>query len=300
MSMKYVSKLAIILLLFLNNLAGLAVTADIQHKKSVKVYKVVTTKIYDSYKYPVSVEPKYEREMYADITGYVQDIYVAVGEWVQPGALLMQLKPTGPGYTDKAFTINSPLAGQVTKVAKKIGSHVKPDDFLLQVLEPTILILKIEIPQTELKLLTVKQKGKAQFRTMEEAIPVIVTGISSFVDPSTGTATGQLAWDLPKLSIALENLIKHNIYPGMLGYVTFKLNKRQGITVPNSAIFLDREANKVRLVRNGKVAKIKITRGKRLDDGTSEVIAGLMPGDLVIVTTAKYLRENEEVVIESE
>jgi hypothetical protein len=167
-------------------------------------------------------------------------------------------------------------------------------------MDPTTLIFKIEIPQAELKLLSVAKQGEAQFRTVDEVLPVVVTGVSSFVDPTTGTATGQLDWEHSKLTSDIESLVKQNIYPGMLGYVTFKLNKRQGITVPNQAIFLDREENKVRVVKDGKSVRVKIKLGKRLDDGTSEVISGLVPGDLVIVTTAKYLRENEEVTVQQE
>lgn len=299
-TMSCLYKLFTFFVLLLFNLNLLAINVVEPDKKSVKVNKIVTTEIYDVYKYPVSVEPKYEREMYADITGFVQNIYVSVGEWVKKDTILMQLKPIGPGYTDKAFDIKSPFNGQITKIAKKIGSHIKPNDLLLQVMEPTILILKIEIPQAELKLLTVAQQGEAEFRTTEQVLPVIVTGISSFVEPTTGTATGQLDWDHTKLTPALTNIIKQNIYPGMLGYVAFKLNKRHGIIVPNQAIFVDGEDNKVRIVKDGKSMRVKVQLGKRLDNGTSEVIAGLATGDLVIVTTAKYLRENEKVTVQQE
>lgn len=292
-------KLVVVLLLtFSLNL--FAEAAHKQDKKAVKVYKAAVTEIYDLYKYPVSIEPKYEREMYADITGCVQNIYVSVGEWVEKGTILVQLKPTGPGYTEKAFDVKSTINGQIIKVAKKIGSHVKPDDLLLQIVDPSILILKIEIPQSELKLLHVAQQGEAQFRTVDQLLSVIITGVSSFVEPTTGTATGQLDWDRKNFSPASEKLIKQNIYPGMLGYVTFKLNKRQSMVVPNQAIFSDRKENKVRIVKNGKSIRVKVKLGKRLDDDMSEIVAGLIPGDLVIVTTAKYIKENEEVTIQKE
>ena len=292
------SKLIAFIFLILS-LSVYAADEPAKEKKVVKVYKVTTTEIYDVYKYPVTIEPKSEREMYAEITGFVQNIYVTVGAAVKKDDKLMQLKPTDPRFTN-ILMIKSPLDGQVTQVAKKIGSHVKADDLLIQVVDPTELTIKIEIPQAELGLLQVAEQGDAQFRTIPDVLPVVIIGVSTFVDQATGTSTGQLDWDHKGIKPGVAQLIKKHIYPGMLGYVTFKLNRRQAMVVPNQSIKHEKGETKVRLVKDGKSVRTTIKLGKHLDGGMNEVTAGLESGDLVIVTTNKYIKENEEITIQKE
>jgi len=264
---------------------------NIPEKKTVKVHEVVATEIYDTYKYPVSVESRHEREIYSEINGVVHDIHVTVGEWVKKDAELMHLKPIGPEFTE--LTIKSPMAGQVTQVAKKIGSHVKKDEFLIHIVDPKDLTIKIEIPEAELALLTVRQAGEAKFRSIVLALPVIVTGISSLIDQTTGTATGQLDWDVLNFKNGEQNLINQQVYPGMLGMVTFKLNKRNGITMPSQALLHEKNKDKVRLIKNGKASKKIITLGKHLDGGIVEVTDGLQVGDIVVRSTGKYIKEKK-------
>lgn len=285
--------IAIMLATSLNTYAADVISPD---KKVVKVYKVTTAEVCDLYKYPVIVEPKYARDMYPEVTGYVQNIYVTVGSWVKKDSNLMQLKPTELGT--EAFIIKSPMEGQVTQITKKIGSHVKPDDLLLQIVDPNELTIKIEIPQAELGILQVSQQGEAQFHTIPVQLPVVIMGVSSYVDPATGTATGQLDWDKKNLQSDLRQEIKLHLYPGMLGYVTFKVNKRQGMTIPVQAVLREKNATKVRLVKDGKATRVIVKLGKRLAGGLQEVIDGLQPGDDVVVSTNKYIRENEEVVVQ--
>ncbi len=298
-------KLAIKLIVFISIIFGMniSVYADDKttpEKKTVKVYTVTTTEIYDTYKYPVTVEPRHERGMYSEITGFVHNIYVNVGAFVKKDEILLQLKPTEVGRTEQPFIIKSPMDGQITNVAKKIGSHVKPGELLIHIVDPSDLTIKIEIPEAELTLLQVKQQGEAKFRAVVEAIPVIVTGVSSLIDQTTGTATGQLDWDNQNFKADELNLIKKQIYPGMLGVVTFKLNQRMAIKIPSKSILHEKEVEKVRLVKDGKVTRNIVKIGKHFDGGFVEINDGLNVGDVVVVTTGKYIKENEEVVIEKE
>ena len=287
-------------LIFSTNVYAAADKAATEEKKTVKVYKVQTTEIYDIYKYPVVLEAKYERDLYSEITGFVHDIHVTVGEWVKKDETLMHLKPTGVFYTDEAFTVKSPINGQITHIDKKIGSHIKPGDLLIHIVEPNDLTIKIEVPQAELGLLRVKQQGEAKFRVIPNFLPIIVTGISSLIDQATGTSTGQLDWDKQNFKADELDLIKKHIYPGMLGYVTFKLNKRTGIKIPSQAILHEKEVDKVRIVKAGKAIRQIIKTGKHLEAGFIEITDGLQIDDAVIVTTGKYIKENEEVLIQED
>lgn len=294
--MKKYRLIAIIITLLASTCNVYAKDKNSPEKKTVKVHKVVATEIYDTYKYPVSVESKHEREIYSEINGVVHDIHVTVGEWVKKDAVLMHLKPIGPEFAE--LTIKSSLAGQVTQIAKKTGSHVKKDELLIHIVDPKDLTIKIEIPEAELALLSVQQAGEAKFRSITMALPIVVTGISSLIEQTTGTATGQLDWDGPNFKNDEINLINKHVYPGMLGMVTFKVNQRNGITIPSQALLHEKSEDKVRLVKNGKASKKIIKLGKHLDGGMIEVTDGLQVGDMVVSSTGKYVKENEEVLVE--
>ena len=293
--MKHITLIIFIILSF-----NIWAKEELAEKKTVTVHKVSISKIHDIYKYPVVVEPKYEREIYSEIRGYVENIYVTVGNLVKKGDILMDLKPTGPGYTEKAFIIKSPIDGQVARLDKKVGSYIKPDDLLLHIVEVNDLDLKIAIPQAELKLLSTKQKGAVEFRNSNIALPIIISGISQVVDQTTGTATGKLNWDSNSFNVEQSQMIKTDIYPGMLGYAIFKLNKRDGVVIPTKAIFYEKNEKKIRLVRDNKSIRKTIKLGKQLEGGLTEVLDGLQDGDLVVVSTSQYLKENEKVLVKEE
>ena len=267
-------------------------------KKTVKAQKVVINEIFDTYKYPVVIEPKYERGMYAEFNGFVQDIYVNVGSMVTTNTSLMDLKATDPGRTSQALTMKSPMSGQITQVGKKIGSYVKTGDLLVHIVDPNNFSIKIEVPQAELALLADKPPGEAEFRGVDGHLPVVVIGVSALIDPATGTASGQLDWDKKNFKANEARLIHQHIYPGMLGYVTFKLHYRKGILIPSRAILYEKQQAKVRIVKDGKANKVIVKLGKLLAGGQQEIIAGLQVGDMVVVATGKYVRENEDVLLE--
>src|SRR5690606_35171702 len=79
--------------------------------------------------------------------------------------------------------------------------------------------------------------------------------------------------------------------PGFLARATFTLEQREGVTlVPATAIVGAAGAEAVFMVEDGKAVRRDIRTGLT-SDGRVEVLAGLEPGDTVVVVGGNVLRE---------
>jgi len=70
--------------------------------------------------------------------------------------------------------------------------------------------------------------------------------------------------------------------------------RREGIFIPRSALIVGREKPCVYVYESGKVRQRQVTLGTQ-QDGEIEVIAGLVPGETVVVNGAERLTDGSRV-----
>jgi HlyD family secretion protein len=118
-----------------------------------------------------------------------------------------------------------------------------------------------------------------------------VTGISPLVDPATGTATVELApsGDAKTASLPI----------GIIGRLRFKVNRRQGFTVPEVALTYRGDATLVRVVEGG-VAHYREIKTKETRGGQTEVASGLAAGDVVITRASGFVADGQGVTVQAE
>jgi len=264
---------------------------------TVKVAEAQIQELYDLYIYPVSLESKKESEVYSEIVGVIKEIKVEIGQTVTSGEPLLKLQHTQPEYSYAPFSVKSPIDGTVAAISKKTGSRVQQGDLLIHVVNRKDLEMIFEVPESELNLLKKGTKGEIEFRVINGKVPIEIKGISPLVKPMSGTALGKLTMTEAELSEEVKSRIRSKLYPGMIGRAKFKLNFRQGIAIPKEAVTFEKQKHMVRTIVNNKVIKKEITIGKEIDL-LVEVTTGLAPGDTVVVSRSKYLKENEEVKID--
>ncbi len=265
----------------------------------VQVLNAKQETLQDTYQYPVSVEAKQDSEIHAEIAGIVKEVKVQIGSTVQVNQPVLILQHSKVEYSQAPFAVKSPIAGQVASIDKKQGGRVEIGDLLVHIVNREHLILKFEIPETEVHTLTLGAVGSLFFRSFEGALSEVrLQGIAPRIDPLTGTATAELQWDTSKWTPETKKKVSQ-LYPGMLGHVTFSLHPREAILIPKRAVTLENGDSTVRLVRDNKVSKKKIKMGKEIAEQV-EVAEGIAVGDSVIIQSSQYLQENESVEIEKE
>lgn len=265
---------------------------------TVHIVKIERRALFDSFLYPVILESQKESEIYAEIDGVVKDSKVTIGQSVKADQVLMMLRQNSPDYAYAPFAVKSPIEGKIAAVQKKIGGRVQKGDLLVHIVNDEDLVMKFAIPEGELTVLKAGIPGEIRFRAIDANLPIIVSGISPLVSPATGTADGELAWG-PALPPATAAAIRKHLFPGMVGRVTFHVNRRNGIAIPKDALVFEKKTYFVRLLVDGKSLKREVTIGKTLGE-TIEILTGLNAGDTLITQRSKYLKDGEAVTIQKD
>jgi multidrug efflux pump subunit AcrA (membrane-fusion protein) len=272
-------------------LPGLAYSEELP---TVKALVVKASELYDSYAYPVLLEARQDSEIFSEIDGIVKEMKVKIGQRVRIGQTLLVLKQSKPDFSYAPFLVKSPFTGTIASVSKKIGSSVKVGEALIHLVNYDELSIKFEVPEAEMGVLKAGLTGELHFKKPEAPIPVVISGISPVLNPTSGTASGELTWDDKK---ADSTKLRKNFLPGMIGRASFKLNFHKGISIPKSALVYESKNYAVRIVADGKSIKRIVKIGKEHSDHI-EILDGLKEGDQVITSRNKYLKEGEAVKID--
>ena len=265
----------------------------------VQVLTVQPENLFDIYQYPVSVEAKQESEIHAEIAGIIKELKVQIGSTLQMNQPVLILQHTKVEYSQAAYVVKSPIAGQVAAITKKQGARVEVGDLLMHIVSREHLALKFEIPEMEIHTLQLGAVGMLSFRSFPTLLSEVhLQGISPRIDPVTGTASAELQWDSAKWTAETKKKIAQ-LYPGMLGHVSFSLHPREAILVPKRAVSLEKGETLLKLICTNKVCKQNVKLGKEIADRV-EILAGIKAGDQVITQSSQYLREHESVEIEKE
>ena len=252
----------------------------------------------DRFFYPVTIDSRQDSEVYAEINGVVKDIKVALGASVQSNDVLLLIQQTRPDFAYTAFAVRSPITGKVAGINKKIGSRVQQGDSLIQIVNSADLVFRIEIPESELTIFKAEMRGTMECRSFEEKLPVVIAGISPQVSPLTGTASAELAFASKDISPAILSEIRKKLFPGMIGRAMFVTNTRQTFRLPKEALSLEQKTYFLRIVRDGVIVRKNLVLGKEFGNEV-EILSGIDPGDAVVVSRQRFLKEGERVQVES-
>ena len=174
--------------------------------------------------------------------------------------------------------IQSPLAGLVTSVNVRAGEAVDLTTVLAEVLDPTRLVVSVNVPSSELAPLQAGQA--AEVRVNESAAPVTATVsfVSPQVDAKTGTAVVRAT--LPANS---------GLRAGQ--FVTLRIVSEEHkacLAVPVESVVKDGEGGTViALVENDRAAQKSVKAGLR-DGGLVEVQADNLKEGMTVVTVGAY------------
>jgi len=186
----------------------------------------------------------------------------------------------------KKSLISSPLDGTVKTRHVKVGEFVRKGDKLVEILDLSRVIVKVNIPELEVLEVKIGQKVEIALYIMEEIIfSGEVKNIGLEADSNNRTFP---------VEIHVSNS-ERMLRPGMLARATFtKSIDDEQIVIPRHTILEKERGRVVYVFDKGKVFQRDIQPGLSQKDQV-QVIKGLKKGEMIVVEGHNKLSDGEEV-----
>jgi membrane fusion protein (multidrug efflux system) len=291
-----------------------------QTAPTLEVVKVVSQKLSTTDYLPAELTPYQAVSIYPRVNGFVEEIPVDRGSIVNRGQLLVRLsapeliaqraeaqakmsadyatyrrlkeaaKTTGavaPNY----LTVTAPFDGIITQRDVHPGALVGPPSSaaaipLVKIEQDHVLRLTVPVPEADAGI--VMRGATADFTVSTwpgENFSGTIARISHSIDERTRTMPVELDVDNRNGRLA----------PGMFAEVRWPVHRNiPTLFVPPSAVVETMEMTFVELVREGRVRRIAIKRGKT-QKNLVEVFGGLQPGELVAARGSEELDDGTRV-----
>ena len=186
----------------------------------------------------------------------------------------------------KKSLISSPLDGTIKTRYVKVGEFVRKGDKLVEILDLSRVIVKVNIPELEILEIKIGQKVEIGLYIMEEiTFAGEVKNIGLEADSNNRTFP---------VEIHVSNS-ERMLRPGMLARATFtKLIDDEQIVIPRHTILEKERGRVVYVFDKGKAFQRDIQIGLSQKDQV-QVIKGLKEGELIVVEGHNKLSNGEEV-----
>lgn len=186
--------------------------------------------------------------------------------------------------------VEAPFAGMVTRRMVDIGQNVSPGTALFEIADFQPLLAKIHVPAKEFGRLAPGQPVSLVLDSSGEALRGSVLLVSPTIDPTTGTI---------KVTVEVDKY-PSGTRPGDFAEVRVATQTRTGVlAVPHLAVFTDRGDQVVYVARDGTAERRRVEIGFQ-DDEKTEILAGLEPGELVVVKGQRTLRDGAPIKVVDE
>ncbi|WP_428240061.1 efflux RND transporter periplasmic adaptor subunit [Gynuella sp.] len=182
--------------------------------------------------------------------------------------------------------VRAPYSGIVVERLVEVGEMASIGQGLMTGISLERLRAVANVPQRYID--EVRQLGRARVIITDgknQSIPGVKLTFSPYADPATHTFRVRV--DLP--------VGQEGIYPGMYTKVAFVIGEEERLLVPTSAVVHRSEVTAVYVINDqGQVTLRQIRSGHELDDGHTEVLAGLQAGEQVAadpIAAGIYLKQ---------
>jgi RND family efflux transporter MFP subunit len=169
-------------------------------------------------------------------------------------------------------TISAPFSGIITRKSASVGDLAAPGRPLLEIENGMNLQIVADIPEAMILKIKVGDDIPVFIPVAGLSCTGKVEEISPVADPLSRTAP-------IKLSLSADP----NLRSGQFARVSLPEGTQNALTVPQSAILPFGQMERVFIVQDGK-ARLRLVRTGSAGNGKVEILAGLAPGDEVVIT----------------
>lgn len=188
-------------------------------------------------------------------------------------------------------TITAPFAGTITRKIASVGDLALPGVALLELENDKVLQVVAQVP--ERLILKVRQGDILPISVPAAGLRLSgeVAEVAPAADPASRTAA-------VKINIAAGA----DLRPGQFARVTFSGPEEKALAVSEQAVFSFGQMEQVFLVDDVEaatttVARLRLVRTGARYDGLVEILAGLAPGDRVVVRGAERLLDGQPLEV---
>jgi len=183
--------------------------------------------------------------------------------------------------------IRAPFNGRVGLRRVSVGSLVNPGTIITTLDDLSVIKVDFSVQENFLAGLREGLKVSATAAAFPgREFTGTVSGIDSRVDPVSRSVTVRA--DVPNSDDALK--------PGMFLNVRLARDERNALMIPEAALTPEQSRQFLFVVEDGRAVRREVRIGRR-EPGRVEVVAGLNPGDHVIVEGTQKVREGAAVRI---
>lgn len=187
--------------------------------------------------------------------------------------------------------VRSKVAGTVLTRDVEPGDLVQPGKTLFTIALAGNTEIHVPLDERNLSRLALEQEAVALADAYpDQPFPTRIDFIAPSIDSERGTVEVRLSVDPVPEFLRQDMTVSVNIETG---------RRAQALVIPNDALTnIQKDTAQVRLLRDGKVQRQKITLGLR-GLAMSEVVSGLSEGDQVLADATSPLADGERVRTES-
>jgi RND family efflux transporter MFP subunit len=189
--------------------------------------------------------------------------------------------------------VYSPFEGVVSKRYVEVGQWVKQGDPIADVVQMDPLHIRVHVPEEVIAGLSRDTEAQVTFDALRSpdgkprTITAKVDQILPEADPASRTFTVKLLAPNPEMTLR----------PGFFARVAFsrKLDVADGFLVPRDAVVSRGEQAHVVVMRDGKAAIVRVTRG--VAEGNKTIVYGeLKQGEMVVVRGNESVMEGQTLI----
>jgi membrane fusion protein (multidrug efflux system) len=172
-------------------------------------------------------------------------------------------------------TIRSPLTGIVIDKRVEAGDTAVPGQVLLTLFNPQHMQMVVTVRESLAQRLAVGQKVRGQLDALDRECQATVSEIVPEAQAASRSFTVKVTGPCPP-----------GAYSGMFGRIFIPLGEEEIVAVPAAAVEHVGQLDMVRVVAGREVQRRNVQLGRRIGEDY-EVLAGLKPAELVVLTRAK-------------
>lgn len=181
--------------------------------------------------------------------------------------------------------IRAPFSGRVGLRRVSVGTLISPGDVITTLDDTSVIKLDFSVPETFVS-------------TLREGLSVRATAPAYAGRSFSGkVASIDSRVDVNTRSVTVRALLANEdgaLKPGMFLNVSLANDEREALIIPEEALTPEAEKQFVFVVANGKAQRREVQIGGR-SPGRVEILAGLVPGDQVVVEGTQKVRDGVSV-----
>ena len=188
------------------------------------------------------------------------------------------------------YAVTAPWDGVVARLLVREGQFVGPRVALLEIYDPSSLTIRAAVPERQAARIAATMHVEVRLDAFpDEILSGRILRAYPYLDPRLRSRTVEIALDR-----------EFDLLPGMFARLRILMETvDQAVVVPLEAIVLRPEGPVVFVVENGKAFRRSVETG--IEEGNRlQIVAGLDPGDLVIVAGKEQLTHGAAVNLAGE